>query len=192
MIQAINIAPRLSDFAAAAAGNGGNPPPIKKPIGLRAQCDKEGSGSESVDNFVVVDTSGKRRGNRVGAPPCWRSKRAQRLPTEDASDSGNACPKWCRDDESLPAHAQQARRCGRMILAQPDHTLSGGCRCGACARAGVDKCFMAQASACACCTSLQDPHGQCQPEPPAISALDSGSPGVIAPPAHDARGMGTQ
>ncbi|KAA6409456.1 MAG: hypothetical protein FRX48_07010 [Lasallia pustulata] len=64
---AINVAPGLSDFTAAAAGNSGDPPPIKKPIGLQAQCDKEGSGSESVDNFVVVDTSGKRRGNGLPA-----------------------------------------------------------------------------------------------------------------------------
>ena len=76
---------------------------MDKPIGLWAQCDKEGSGLESVGNFVVVDTSRKRRGNGVGAPPHRRSKRAQRLPTEDASDSGNACPKWCCDDKSLPA-----------------------------------------------------------------------------------------
>ncbi|KAA6409903.1 MAG: gag polymerase env [Lasallia pustulata] len=60
---AVNIAPGLSDFAAAAAGNGGDPPLTKKPIGLQAQCDKEGSGSESVDDFVVVNISGKRRGN---------------------------------------------------------------------------------------------------------------------------------
>ena len=46
--------PRLLDFAAAAVGNGGDLPLTNKPIGLRAQCDKEGSGSESVGNFVVV------------------------------------------------------------------------------------------------------------------------------------------
>ncbi|KAA6413304.1 MAG: hypothetical protein FRX48_03048 [Lasallia pustulata] len=51
---AINVVPGLSDFAAAAVGNGGNPPPTNKPIGLRAQCDKEGSGLESVGDFVVV------------------------------------------------------------------------------------------------------------------------------------------
>ncbi|KAA6411806.1 MAG: hypothetical protein FRX48_03956 [Lasallia pustulata] len=170
---AINIAPGLSDFAAAAAGNCGDPPPTKKPIGLRAQCDKEGSGSESGGDFVVVNTSGKRRGNRVGAHQCRHSKRAQRLLTEDASDSGDVCPEWCCDDESLPAYAQQARRCGHVIWAQPDHTLSG-------------------ASACACCTSLWNPRGQCQAEPPAIAAPDSGSPGVVVPPAHNARGMGTR
>ena len=46
--------PGLSDFAVVAVGNGGNPPLANKPIGLRAQCDKEGSGSESVGDFVVV------------------------------------------------------------------------------------------------------------------------------------------
>ncbi|KAA6411119.1 MAG: reverse transcriptase [Lasallia pustulata] len=115
---AINVPPVL-DFAAAAAGNGGDPPPTKKPISLRAQYNEEGSGSESVGDFVVVDTSGKRRGNGVGAPPRRRSKRAQRLPTEDASDSGDACPEWCHDDESLPARAQQARCCGSRPLRQP-------------------------------------------------------------------------
>ena len=150
-IQAINVAPGLSDFAAAAAGKGGDPPLMKKPIGLLAPCDEEGSGWELVGNFVVVDTSGKRRGDGGGAPPRQRSKRAQ-----------------------------------------PNHTLLGGSRCSACARAGVNKCFVAQASACACCTSLRNPRGQCQAEPPAIAAPDSGSPGVVVPPVHDARGMGTR
>ncbi|SLM35635.1 hypothetical protein LPUS_04969 [Lasallia pustulata] len=63
---AINVPPVLN-FAAAAAGNGGDPPPTKKPIGLRAQFNKEGSGLESVGDFVVVDTSGKRRGNGLSA-----------------------------------------------------------------------------------------------------------------------------
>ncbi|KAA6413927.1 MAG: hypothetical protein FRX48_02289 [Lasallia pustulata] len=54
MSSAINIAPGLLDFAAAAVGNGGDPPPTNKPIVLWAQCNKEGSGSESVGNFVVV------------------------------------------------------------------------------------------------------------------------------------------
>ncbi|SLM34731.1 hypothetical protein LPUS_03662 [Lasallia pustulata] len=188
---AINVPPVLN-FTAAAAGNGGDPPPTKKPIGLRAQCNEEGSGSESVGDFVVVDTSGKRRGNGVGAPPRRRSKRAQRLLTEDASNSGDACPEWCRNDELLPAHAQQARRRGRVIWAQPNHTLSGGSRCGAYVRAGVDECFVVQASACAHYTSLRNPRGQCQAEPPAIAAPDSGSPGVVVLPAHDARGMGTR
>lgn len=49
---------------AAMAGNGGNPPPSGKPIGVRAQCNEEGSGSESVDEFVVVATS--RRGKGTG------------------------------------------------------------------------------------------------------------------------------
>ncbi|KAA6414431.1 MAG: hypothetical protein FRX48_01180 [Lasallia pustulata] len=66
---AIDIAPGLLDFTAAAAGNGGDPPPIKKPIGLPAQCDEEGSGSELVGNFVVVDTSRKRRGNGCHEEP---------------------------------------------------------------------------------------------------------------------------
>ena len=141
---------------------------------------------------MVVNTSGKKRGNGVGTPPRRRSKRAQHLPTEDASDSGDVCPEWCRDDKSLPARAQQARCCGRVIWAQPNHTLLGVSRCSVCARAGVDECFVSQVSACACCTSLWNPRGQCQAEPPVIAALDSGSPGVVALPAYDARGMGTQ
>ena len=128
----------------------------------------------------------------MDAPPRRRSKRAQRLPTEDASNSGDACPEWCRDDKLLPAHTQQARCRGCVIWAQPNHTLSGGSRYGAYVRAGVDECFVMQALACAHCTSLRNPRGQCQAEPPAIAALDSGSPGVIASPVHDARGIGTQ
>ena len=107
--------------------------------------------------MVVATGTGKRKGNGVDILPCGRSKRAQRLPTEDASNSGNACPKWCRDNGSLPARAQQACCCGRVIWAQPNHTLSGGSCCGACVRAGVDECFVAQALACARCTSLRNP-----------------------------------
>ena len=179
---------------AAAAGNGGDPPPLNKSIGLRAQCNKEGSGSELVGKFVVVNMSGKRKGNGVGGPPRQRSKRAQRLPTEDASDSGNTCPKWCYDDKSLPARVEQARCCGRVIWAQPNHMLLGGSRYGACARARVDECFVVQALACVCCTSLWNPCGQCQADPPAIATPDSGSPGVIVPPMHiysGSRGVGT-
>ncbi|KAA6412765.1 MAG: hypothetical protein FRX48_03757 [Lasallia pustulata] len=51
---AVNVTPGLSDFTAVAAGNSGDPPPTKKPIGLRAQCNEEGSESESVGDFVVV------------------------------------------------------------------------------------------------------------------------------------------
>ncbi|KAA6412953.1 MAG: hypothetical protein FRX49_13752, partial [Trebouxia sp. A1-2] len=57
---AINI-PRLSNLSSAAAGNGGDPPPPSKPVGLRAQCNKEGSGSESTGEFVVVATTTKKR-----------------------------------------------------------------------------------------------------------------------------------
>ena len=144
-----------------------------------------------VSELVVVDTSRKRRGNRVGAPSRRRSKRAQRLPTEDASNSGNACPKWCCNDKSLLARTQQACCCGRVIWAQSNYTLSGGSCYSTCIRAGIDECSVVQALACACCTSLQNPCGQCQAEPPAIAAPDSGSPGVVAPPTHNARGMGT-
>ena len=140
--------------------------------------------------MVVATSTGKRKENGVDVLPRRRSKRAWCLPTEDASDSGDACPKWCRDDGSLPVCAQQARRHGRVIWAQPNHTLLGGSRCGACVRAGVDECFMAQALACACCTSLRNPRGQCQADPPAIAAPDSGSPGVIVPPAQIEGGSG--
>ena len=134
-------------------------------------------------------------GNGVGAPPCWCSKRAQRLPTEDASNSGDVCPEWCCNDKLLPACKQQARHCKCVIWVQPDHTLLGGSCCGPCARARVDQCFVTQALACACYTSLRNPRRQCQAEPPAIAAPDSGSPGVVVPPAHpygDLRGMGTR
>ena len=99
-------------------GNGSDPPPPGKPVDLRAQCDEEGSGSESVDELVVVATSRKRKGNGVGGLPVWRSKRARRLPTEDASDSGDICPEWCYDDGSLLERVQQARHCG-IILPTP-------------------------------------------------------------------------
>ena len=75
MIQAINV-PHLPNFArATAAGNGGDLSLPGKPVGLQAQCNKEGSGSESVDELVVVTTSRKRKGNGVGNLPVQRSKR---------------------------------------------------------------------------------------------------------------------
>ncbi|KAA6408663.1 MAG: hypothetical protein FRX48_07745 [Lasallia pustulata] len=65
---AINVAPGLLDFAAIAAGNGGDRPLTNKPIGLRAQYNEEGSGSELMGNFVVVDTS-RKKGSKVGKGP---------------------------------------------------------------------------------------------------------------------------
>ncbi|KAA6409263.1 MAG: hypothetical protein FRX48_06816 [Lasallia pustulata] len=188
---AVNI-PRLLDFSSAtAAGNGGNWLPPNKPVGLWAQCDEEGTGSESTGEFVVVDTTArKRKGNGVGKEPVRRSKRARRLLVDDASDRGDSCPEWCHGNDNLPARMQQARRCRRAIWAQPNRTLLGGSHCGACVRAGADKCFMAQTLVCACCTSLRNPCGQCLVEPPASATLDSGSPGVVAAPAATYGGLG--
>ena len=84
----------LPDLSSGAAGNGGNPPLPGKPVGLQAQCDKEGSGLELTGEFVVVvTTTRKRKGNGVGKKPVRRSKRARRLPLDDASDGGDSCPK---------------------------------------------------------------------------------------------------
>ncbi|KAA6406672.1 MAG: hypothetical protein FRX48_09604 [Lasallia pustulata] len=93
---AVNI-PRLLDFSsAAAAGNGGNPPPPGKPVNLWAQCDKEGAGLELTGEFVVVaTTTRKKKGNGAGKEPVRRSKRARRLPLDNASDGGDSCPEWC-------------------------------------------------------------------------------------------------
>ena len=130
--------------------------------------------------FVVVAiTTRKRKGNGVGEKPVWRSKRARRLPLDDASDGGDSCPEWCCGNDSLPARMQEACCRGRAIWAQPNRTLSGGSCCGACVRAGADKCFVAQTPVCACCTSLHNPRGQCLAEPPASATPDSGSPGVV-------------
>ncbi|KAA6415523.1 MAG: hypothetical protein FRX48_00238 [Lasallia pustulata] len=193
---AVNI-PRLSDFSsAAAAGNGGNPPPPGKPVGLRAQCNKEGAGSESMGEFVVVaTTTRKKKGNGVGKEPVRRSKRTRHLPLDDASNRGNSCPEWCRGDDNLPACMQQARRRGCAIWAQPNCTLSGGSHCGACVRAGADKCFVVQTPVCACYTSLCNPRRQCLAEPPASATPDSRSPGVVAPRAatyDGSSGVGTR
>ncbi|SLM36395.1 reverse partial [Lasallia pustulata] len=193
---AVNI-PCVSDFSsAAAAGNSGDPPPPGKPVGPRAQCDKEGSGSGSTGEFVVVAiTARKRKGNGVGKQPVRHSKRARRPPLGDASDGDNSCPEWCRSNDNLPARMQQARRRGRAIWAQPICTLLGGSRCGACVRAGADKCFVAQTLVCARCTSLRNPREQCLAEPPASATPDSGSPGVVAPRAATyggSGGMGTR
>ncbi|KAA6408564.1 MAG: atp-dependent dna helicase pif1 [Lasallia pustulata] len=118
---AVNI-PRVLDFSsAAAAGNGGDPPLPSKPVGLWAQCNEEGAGSELTGEFVVVDTTTrKRKGNGVRKEPVRRSKRARRLLLDDASDRGDSCPEWCRGNDNLPARMQQARRHGRAIWAQPN------------------------------------------------------------------------
>ncbi|KAA6410371.1 MAG: hypothetical protein FRX48_05792 [Lasallia pustulata] len=188
---AVNV-PRLSDFSSATAvGNGGDPPPLGKPVGPRAQCNEEGSGSGSTGEFVVVAiTARKRKGNGVGKQPVRRSKRARRPPLDDASDGENSCPEWCRSDDNLPARMQQARCRGRAIWAQPNCTLLGGSCCGACVRAGADECFVAQTLVCARCTSIRNPHRQCLAEPPASATPDSGSPGVVAAPAATYGGLG--
>ena len=108
----------VRDLSSATTGNSGNPPPPGKPVGLRAQYDKEGSGSELTGEFMVVTTNTRKcKGNGVGKEPVWRSKRARHLPLDDASDGGDTCPKWCRGDNSLPARMQQARCHGRAIWA---------------------------------------------------------------------------
>ena len=196
MIQAVNI-PCLYNFApAAVAGNGGNPLPPGKPIGLQAQCDKEGSGSESVGEFVVVAINTRKgKGNGVGKEPVQRSKRARCLPLDDASNGGDTCPEWCCDNDSLPARMQQACCHGRVIWAQPTHMLLGSSCCGVCVRAGADQCFMTQTPVCACCTFLCNPRRQCLAELPAIATLDSGSPDVIvlyAGTYGGSRGVGTR
>ena len=143
---------------------------------------------------MVVDTSRKRRGSRVVQRSVRRPKRARRLPSSDVSDRGS-CPVWCRDDTSLPARVQQGHRRGRVIWENPSHTLSGTARCGPCRRAGVDQCFVSQAHpACARCTSLRNPRGQCTAEPPTITAPTSGRSGVVVPRARvygGRRGGGT-
>ena len=94
--------------------------------------------------MVVATTTRKRKGNRVGKEPVRRSKRARRLPLDNASDGGDSCPEWCHSNDSLPARIQQARCCRRAIWAQPNHTLLGGSWYGACIRARADKCFVVQ------------------------------------------------
>ena len=74
---------------------------------------------------MVATGTGKRKGNGVDVLPRRRSKRARRLPTEDASNSDDACPEWCRDNGLLLARTQQTYHYGRVIWAQPDHTLLG-------------------------------------------------------------------
>ena len=101
---------------ASRSGQRWQPASPSKPVSLWAQCDKEGSGSKSTGEFVVVATSTrKRKGNGVGKEPVWRSKRARCLPLHDASNGGDTCPEWCRGDDSLPARMQQACRHGRAI-----------------------------------------------------------------------------
>ena len=178
-----------------AADNGGDLPLLSKPVGLCAQCDEEGSGASlSTGELVVVNTSRKRWGSRVVQRSVQRLKRARRLPSSDVSDRGS-CPVWCRDDTSLPARVQQGHRCGHVIWENPSHMLLGTACCGPCRRAGVDQCFMLQAHpACARCTSLHNPHGQCTVEPSTITALTSGRSGVVVPRTHvygGRRGGGT-
>ena len=128
---------------------------------------------------MVVNTSRKRWGSRVVQRSVQRPKRARHLPSSDVSDRGS-CPVWCCDNTSLPAHMQQGHRCGCVIWENPSHTLLSTARCGPCRRAGVDQCFMLQAHpACAHCTSLRNPHGQCTVEPLTITALTSERSGVV-------------
>ena len=98
------------------SGQRWRPTSPSKPVGLRAQCDKEGSGSESTGEFVVVATSTRKgKGNGVGKEPVRRSKRARHLPLHDASNGGDTCPEWCHSDSSLPVRMQQAR-CHRRAI----------------------------------------------------------------------------
>ena len=140
---------------------------------------------------MVVDTSRKRRGNGVWNGHVRRPKRARRLPTSDASDAGDSCPVRCRDGTLLLDRVQQAHLRGRAIWGQPSHTLSGTARCGPCRRAGIDRYLVSQANpACARCTSLRNPRGQCTEEPPTITALNSGSSSVVVSRTRNNGGKG--
>ena len=137
---------------------------------------------ESTEEVVVVAAAtGKRKRAGVGRSLVGRpTKRVQGLFVGDTTDETNSSPEWCRKDDLLPARVQQARHPGRVIWSHPDHTLLGDDRCGPCVRAEVEECFMAQAPACARCTSLRNPRGQCGDQPPTIAAAGSGRPGGAA------------
>ena len=163
-------------------GSSSDSPPPVNPVGSGAQCDEEGSGAESTGDVVVVAAAtGKKKRAGVGRSLVGRpTKRVQGLFVGDTTDETDSSLEWCREDDLLPARVQQARRRGCVIRSHPDHMLLGDDRCGPCMRAGVDECFVAQAPACARCTSLRNPCGQCGDQPPTIDAVGSGRPGGAA------------
>ena len=137
---------------------------------------------ESTGEVVVVAAAtGKRKWagvgrSLVGCP----TKRVQGFFVGDTTDKTDSSPEWCRKDDLLPARVQQASHRGRVIRSHPDHMLLGDDRCGPYVRAGVDECFVAQAPACARCTSLRNPRRQCGNQPLTIAAAGSGRPGGAA------------
>ena len=74
----------------------------------------------------------------------------------------------------------QACHYGRVIWAHPEHTLLGDDHCGPCVRARAEECFVAQAPACVCCTSLRNPRGQYDDHPPPSLVRNLG--GLVALP----------
>ena len=137
---------------------------------------------ESTGEVVVVAAAtGKKKRAGVGRSLVGRpTKRVQGLFVGDTTDKTNSSLEWCREDDLLPARVQQARRRRRVIRSHPNHTLLGDDCCGPYVSAGVDECFVAQAPACACCTSLRNLRGQCGDQPPTIAAAGSGRPGGAA------------
>ena len=130
---------------------------------------------------MVAAATGKKKWAGVGRSLVGRpTKRVQSLFVGDTTDETDSSPEWCREDDLLPARVQQARRCWRVVWLHPDHTLLGDDCCGPCVKARVDECFVTQAPACACCTSLRNPCRQCGNQPPTIAAAGSGRPGGAA------------
>ena len=137
---------------------------------------------ESTEEVVVVAAAtGKRKRAGVGRSLVGRpTKRVQGLFVRDTTDKTDSSLEWCRKDDLLPARVQQAHFCGRVIRSHPNHTLLGDDCCGPCVRARVEEYFVVQAPACARCTSLRNPRGQCGDQPPTIAAAGSGRPGGAA------------
>ena len=130
---------------------------------------------------MVAAATGKKKRAGVGRSLVGHlTKRVQGLFVGDTTDETDSSLEWCCEDNLLPARVQQACRHGRVIRLHPDHTLLGDDHCGPYIRAGDDECFVAQAPACACCTSLRNPRGQCGNHPPTIAAAESGRPGGAA------------
>ena len=130
---------------------------------------------------MVAATTGKKKRagverSLVGRP----TKRVQGLFVGDITNETDSSLEWCRKDDLLPARVQQACCCGYVIQSHPDHTLLGDDCCGPYVGARVDECFVAQAPACAHCTSLRNPRGQYGNHPLIIAAVGSGRHGGTA------------
>ncbi|KAA6411115.1 MAG: hypothetical protein FRX48_05427 [Lasallia pustulata] len=108
---AINAPP--ATFARASRGSSSELTPPAKPVGSRVPCDKEGSGTESTGEVVVVAAAtGKRKRagvgrSLVGCP----TKRVQGLFVGDTTDETDSSPEWCRKDDLLPARA-----CTKLVV----------------------------------------------------------------------------